>query len=44
MPEREPLIQKHGGYRRLMSFQVARLVYDVTLRFCDGFVDKEPHA
>jgi four helix bundle protein len=40
MPEREPLIQKHGGYRRLKSFQVARLVYDVTVRFCEGFVDR----
>lgn len=36
----EPLIQKHGGYRRLKSFQVARLVYDVTVRFCDGFIEK----
>lgn len=36
----EPLFPKHGGYRRLKSFQVARLVYDVTVRFCDRFVDK----
>jgi hypothetical protein len=26
----EPLIPKHGGYRKLKSFQVAQLVYDVT--------------
>jgi len=38
--DEEPLIKKHGGYRRLKSFQVARLVYDLTVRFCDGFVDK----
>jgi hypothetical protein len=25
----------HGGYRRLKSFQVAQLAYDVTVRFCD---------
>lgn len=37
---REPLIPKHGGYRRLKSFQVAQLVYDVTVRFCDRYVDR----
>lgn len=36
----EPLIPKHGGYRKLKSFQVARLVYDVTVRFCDCYVGK----
>ncbi|MBI4537384.1 MAG: four helix bundle protein [candidate division NC10 bacterium] len=36
----EPLIPKHGGYRRLKSFQVAQLVYDVTVRFCDRYVDR----
>jgi len=36
--EREPLIPKHGGYRRLKSFQVAQLVYDVTVRFCDRYI------
>jgi four helix bundle suffix protein len=35
----EPLIQKHGGYRKLKSFQVAQLVYDVTARFCDRYID-----
>jgi hypothetical protein len=36
----EPLISKHGGYRKLKSFQVAQLVYDVTVRFCDRYIDK----
>ena len=36
----EPLIPKHGGYRKLKSFQVAQLVYDVTVRFCDRYVDR----
>ncbi|MBU4404016.1 MAG: four helix bundle suffix domain-containing protein [Candidatus Aminicenantes bacterium] len=36
----EPLIPKHGGYRKLKSFQLAQLVYDVTVRFCDRFIDK----
>lgn len=36
----EPLIPKHGGYRKLKSFQLAQLIYDVTARFCDRFIDK----
>lgn len=36
----EPLIPKHGGYRTLKSFQVAQLVYDVTVRFCDRYIGK----
>jgi len=36
----EELIPKHGGYRKLKSFQVARLVYDVTVRFCDRYIDR----
>ena len=36
----EPLIPKHGGYRHLKSFQVAQLVYDVTARFCDRYIEK----
>jgi four helix bundle suffix protein len=35
----ESLIPKHGGYRRLRSFRLAQLVYDVTVRFCERFVD-----
>jgi len=40
MPEKEPLIPKHGGYRKLKSFQVAQLVYDVTIRFCDRYIER----
>lgn len=40
MLEKEPLIPKHGGYRNLKSFQVAQLVYDVTVRFCDSYIEK----
>jgi len=40
MTTREPLIQKHGGYRKLKSFQVAQLIYDVTVRFCDRYIGK----
>lgn len=34
------LIPKHGGYRNLKSFQVAQLVYDVTVRFVDRYIDR----
>src|SRR5215475_2789965 len=40
MDESEALIQAHGGYRKLKSFQIAQLVYDLTVRFCDRFIDK----
>jgi len=40
MTEQETLIAKHGGYRKLKSFQVAQLVYDVTVRFCDKYIDR----
>ena len=36
----EPLIPKHGGFRHLKGFQVAQLVYDVTVRFCDKYIDR----
>ena len=34
------LIPKHGGYRKLKSFQISQLVYDVTVRFCELYIDK----
>jgi len=34
-----PLVPTHGGYRKLKSFQVAQLVYDVTVQFCERYVD-----
>ena len=40
MNELEKLIPLHGGYRKLKSFQVAQLVYDVTARFCDRYIDR----
>ena len=36
----EGLIPKHGGYRNTKSWQLADLIYDVTVRFCDRFVDR----
>ncbi len=40
MTANEQLIPKHGGYRKLKSFQVAQLIYDVTVRFCGRYVEK----
>ena len=36
----DSLLPKHGGYRHLKSFQVAQLAYDVTVRFCDRYIDR----
>lgn len=36
----EPLLPVHGGYRKLKSFQLAQLRYDVTIRFCNRYIDK----
>ncbi|MEW6061678.1 MAG: four helix bundle suffix domain-containing protein [Bacteroidota bacterium] len=33
------IIPKHGGYRKLKSYQIAQLVYDVTVRFCDRYIN-----
>lgn len=38
--EKEKLIPLHGGYRKLKSFQIAQLVYDVTVRFCEKYVSR----
>ena len=34
------LMPKHGGYRKLRSFQAALAVYDATVVFCDRFIDR----
>ena len=39
MARNEELIPRHGGYRRLKSFQLAQLIYDLTVRFCELYVD-----
>ncbi|MBI5707670.1 MAG: four helix bundle protein [Armatimonadetes bacterium] len=36
----EPLIPKHGGYRKLKTFQLARLVFDLTDYFVRHFIPK----
>ena len=34
------LIPPHGGYRELQSYQMAEIVFDATIVFCDRFVDR----
>src|SRR5258708_35294236 len=36
----EKLIPKDGGYRKLKGCQIAQLCYDVTMRFCDRYIEK----
>lgn len=38
--ETPQLIPPHGGYRELRSYQMAEIVYDGTVVFCDRFISK----
>jgi four helix bundle suffix protein len=39
-PEEQPgFIPPHGGFRELKSYQMAEIVYDATVKFCDRFID-----
>lgn len=40
VPKPDGLLPLHGGYRKLKSFQLAQLAYDLTVRFCDRYVGK----
>ena len=40
MAGNEPLIPRHGGYRKLKIFQMAQLAFDVTVHFCERCIDK----
>jgi four helix bundle suffix protein len=39
-PGDESLIPKHSGYRRLKTFQLSEIIYDITVRFCDKYIDR----
>ena len=41
MSSRSNLIPPHGGYQKLKSFQMAEIVYDATVRFCDLYISKK---
>jgi restriction system protein len=34
------LIPPHGGYRELQSYQMAEIVFDATIAFCNRFIDR----
>ncbi len=34
------LIPPHGGYRALRSYQMAEIIFDATVAFCDRFIDR----
>jgi hypothetical protein len=36
----EPLIPVHGGYSQIESFRIARLIYNLTVRFCNRYIEK----
>jgi four helix bundle suffix protein len=36
----ESFIPRHGGYKKLLSYQKAEIVYDATVYFCDRFIDR----
>ncbi|MGA2656678.1 MAG: hypothetical protein ABSH34_04065 [Verrucomicrobiota bacterium] len=39
-PDRRRRLRPSGGYRKLRSYQVATIIYDGTVSFCNRFVDK----
>ena len=40
MNDGSKVIPPHGGYQKLKSYQMAEIVYDATVRFCDRFIEK----
>lgn len=38
--DKDGLIPAHGGYQQLKSYQMAEIVYDATVVFCERFIDK----
>ena len=44
MIDEEPQISDYEGYRKLKSFRMAQLVYNVTMQFCDRYVDEQSQA
>jgi four helix bundle suffix protein len=43
MPDQDDpnrIIPPHGGYRDLKSYQMAEIVYDATVAFCNRFIDR----
>src|SRR5262245_57301887 len=44
LPEEQALrgfIPPHGGFRKLLAYQKALIIFDATVHFCDRFIDKK---
>src|SRR4029077_8410353 len=39
-PEQPGFIPSHGNYQELLSYQKAEVVYDLTFRFCQRFLNR----
>jgi len=37
---RKTFIPSHGGYKKLLSYQKALVIFDGTINFCDRFIEK----
>jgi len=37
--DNQNLIPSHGGYRNLKAYQMAEIVYDATVKFCNRFIN-----
>lgn len=40
MHNQNKFIPPHGGYQKLMSYQMAENVYDATVFFCSKYIDR----
>ena len=40
MSDETKIIPPHGGYQNLKSYQMAEIVYDATVKFCERFIDR----
>ncbi len=40
MDQTEGVIDPHGGFRNLKSYQMSEIVYDATIKFCDRWVGR----
>ncbi|MGA9365320.1 MAG: four helix bundle suffix domain-containing protein [Bacteroidota bacterium] len=40
MSDETKIIPPHGGYQKLKSYQMAEVVFDATVKFCERFIDK----
>ena len=38
--QKSELIEPHGGYRQLKSYQSAEIIYDATAVFCDRLINR----